>query len=97
VDNSPQNDQYRPPPVNIADLVCGLDQPEQFGCRIVRGDPTGHVTEQILAIFKTDAGCSEPSTECMLQVMDADLGKVRSVSGMRPTRFEHPLDRLSSK
>ncbi len=97
MDNSSQNNQLRPPSINFADLVRSLDQPRKFDCGIVGGDPTGNMTEQVLAILETYTGCPKPSAEGMFKVMNANPRQIRTITRMNPTGFEHPVNWLPSK
>ena len=87
MDNSSQNNQLRSPSVDFADSVRCLEQPRKFGRGIVGGDPTGNMTEQVLAILETYTSCPKPSAEGMFKVMNTNLRQIRTITRMNPTGF----------
>ena len=51
VQRAPQDDQLGPGSIAIANAVGILDQPREYGSRIVRRDLSGAMPEEILAIL----------------------------------------------
>lgn len=80
---------FRLAAVALTDPIGGLDQPRQFGCRVVCRDPTGTMPEQILSILEADTGGTQGPPERVFQVMDPNLGQVRPLARPDPTRREH--------
>lgn len=61
--------------LRVTHLVRSLDQVAQLGLRVVRGDATALVTEQILTILERHAGRAQPPTIRVFEIMDPNLPK----------------------
>jgi hypothetical protein len=81
--------------VAFADPIGRLDQPSEFGCRVVRGDPTGTMSEQILSILEADTGCPQSPTERVLEVMHPHVGEISAIASADPRGSEHAPDRTA--
>ncbi len=67
----------------VTHLVRSLDQVAQLGLRVVRGDATALVTEQILTILERHAGRAQPPTIRMFEIM-APIFRKAAKRSMRP-------------
>ncbi len=69
----------------IADAIGRLYEPLKLGRRVVGGDPTGAMPEQILAILKAHARRPKAAAERVLEVVDPHVRKACAIARADPS------------
>jgi hypothetical protein len=91
---APQHNQLRCPSILIAHQVCRLQQLAEFGCRVVRGDAPGAVTQEVLTVLEADTGGPQATTEGVLEIVDPNVRQPSSRARSFPPRVQHALHGL---
>lgn len=86
-----EGDQLRPVAITLALALGCLDEPRQVGRRVVRRDPVGAVTQEVLPILEAHAGCPQAMTERVLEVVHPNLRQVRPGACLAPRPGQHVL------
>ena len=82
-----QHDQLRLVTVTIAHSIGGLDEPVEFGRRVMRRNPPGTVPKQILSVLKTHSGRPKPTAKRVLQIVHPNSLKIRTIATAQATRM----------
>lgn len=77
--STPDESQYRRP-LSLTNRVGGLQQPTQIRRTVVRRDPPGSVSQQVLPVLEADARCAKSMPETVAKVMHTKARKLRPLS-----------------
>ena len=81
---TPQDDKTRSRSVFVTNAFRGRDEVFELGGRVMRCDPSGAMSEQILSVLKGYTCRSESSTEGVFEVMHAEVRQTRACPSGSP-------------
>ena len=83
--------QLRPFAITLAHTSSRLDESRQIGRGVMRRDPMGAVTQEVLPILEAHAGRPQTTTEGVLEVVHPNLRQVRPGACLAPRPGQHVL------
>jgi hypothetical protein len=90
-----QNHQFGFVAALLTQRVCRFEQPRKFRGRIVCGDPSRPVPEEVLPVFEAHPRGAQASSEGVLEVVYPNLPQVRFFPRPFPGAVQHVGDRFA--